>query len=92
MALFDVANPDADQGYRQIQSAAPATESARIREGLEAVASSRACVRLLRLPFWRPPVFCPLAMRREKTSRPDDSGNGRFWHCVTSNAGPHGGA
>jgi len=23
--------------------------------------ASRACVRLLRLPFWRPPVFCPLA-------------------------------
>jgi hypothetical protein len=35
MALFDVTDPDADQGYRNIQAAEQPSELARIRESLE---------------------------------------------------------
>jgi hypothetical protein len=37
MALFDIANPKTAQGYRNIRTAPPGSDLARIREGLEAL-------------------------------------------------------
>jgi hypothetical protein len=37
MALFDIANPEAALGYRNIRVASPSSDLARIREGLEAL-------------------------------------------------------